>query len=188
MTLTFAAFEQLKRFVSFDHADVANLRELAPHIARVGPTLTDRFYEVLGAEPATARIIEGRVDALKETHRQWLLDLVAGDYGEDYFWSRVRIGQVHVVQDLTPAWVEAVMSLIRTQAIRALANEFPDTVEFADSLASFIKICDLDMLVINLAYADERLERLSGFTGMKRTLIENIIRIPPLTQPADKAC
>ena len=43
------------------------------------------------------------------------------------------------------------------------------------------------MLLINMAYADERLERLSSFTGMKRTLIENIIRIPPDTEPARQA-
>ena len=45
-------------------------------------------------------------------------------------------------------------------------------------LAAFTKICDLDLLVINLSYGEDRLDRLTEFTGMKRTLIENIIRIP----------
>ena len=188
MTLTYADFEKLKRFVSFDDDDVARLRALAGLMARIGPLLTDAFYEVLGSEPETAQIIDGRIEALKTTHRKWLQELVAGDYGEDYFRSRIRIGQIHVIQDLAPAWVEAVMSIIRTKALQAMAMEFTDSRELASSMASFLKICDLDMLLINMAYADERLERLSSFTGMKRALIENIIRIPPLTPTAEKTC
>ena len=34
------------------------------------------------------------------------------------------------------------------------------------------------MLIINLSYAEDRLDRLATFTGMKRGLIETIIRIP----------
>ena len=40
----------------------------------------------------------------------------------------------------------------------------------------FGRTLDLDLLVINLAYGEERLERLTRFTGMSRKLIERCIR------------
>ncbi|MCA8970082.1 MAG: hypothetical protein KDC95_09875 [Planctomycetes bacterium] len=187
MTIAYSMFERLKRLVSFDDSDVENLRSLAPAIMEIGPSLTDAFYSALASEPATAEVIDGRLEKLQKTHSQWLRELIAGDYGERYFTSRIRIGQVHVVHGIEPAFVEAVMSIIRTRAIKLLAEKFDGTADLAEKAASFIKICDLDMLLINMAYADERLERLSSFTGMKRTLIENIIRIPPDTEPARQA-
>ena len=42
--------------------------------------------------------------------------------------------------------------------------------------ASYCKIIDLDLILINLAYNEERLDRLSAVTGMRRNLIENLVK------------
>lgn len=187
MQVDYDHFQQLKKFVSFEANDIDNLRSLAPLLAEVGPTLTDDFYALLGSHPGAAAVIEGRVDQLKQTHAKWLRELTGGDYGDAYFASRVRIGRVHVMQDIEPTWVEAVMSVIRTRMLQEMGKRIKDAQELAAKSASFIKICDLDALVINMAYADERLERLTSFTGMKRALVENIIRIPPAAQPVGES-
>jgi hypothetical protein len=171
-------FERLKSFVDLTADDVQNLVALQPAIAKHGPGITIRFYERLAAVPETAKQIEGRVDQLRKTHIEWLRSLVGGVYDQGYLASRWRIGQAHVRVGLEPHWVEGVMSFIRTAGIEAIAAEIPDSRMLARHAASFIKVCDLDMLVINLSYGEDRLERLAAFTGMKRGLIENIIRIP----------
>jgi truncated hemoglobin YjbI len=43
-----------------------------------GAAITDQFYQRLAANPEQARMIEGRVDALKRTHNRWMSELFAG--------------------------------------------------------------------------------------------------------------
>lgn len=171
-------YERLKQFLAFGPEDIANLVSLQPIAAKHGGTITDAFYVRLAEVPETAKLIEGRVDALKQTHRQWMMGLVGGDYGPAYLASRWRIGLAHVRIGLDPYWVEGVMSFIRTKLIEAIGTEIADPREATAKAASLLKVCDLDLLVINLSYGEDRLERLTAFTGMKRNLIENIIRIP----------
>ena len=169
-------FAEMKSFLSFSDQDAANLQSLAPVFARHGAGITDRFYEVLGRFAGTSAQIEGRVDVLKATHSRWMGDLFSGTYGDDYFQGRLRIGQAHVRIGLDPLYVEGVMSIIRSDALAAMAAEISDASELVSKYQSLLKILDIDLMIINFAYAEERLDRLAGFTGMKRSLIENVIR------------
>jgi hypothetical protein len=178
MTAPFELYERLKVFMGFGPTDVENLTGLRPIAEKHGPAITDRFYERLGEMPETAKHIEGRVDHLKKTHKVWLMSLVGGDYGAPYFESRWRIGLAHVRIGLEPYWVEGVMSFIRTAMLEAIGSELEDPREASRKAMSFVKACDLDQLIINLSYAEDRLERLSAFTGMKYALLENIMRMP----------
>lgn len=175
--MNYEDFESLKTFVGFTPDDAGHLVELAPVVAAHGPGITDRFYDTLGRFPETARLIEGRVAALKKTHHRYLSEMVAGDYGQNYFTSRVRVGRVHVVQGIPPRFVEAVMSVIRTSMLAGLATTKIDAATLAARAGAFIKLCDIDMVIINSAYNEERLVRFSDFTGMSRGLIENAIRM-----------
>lgn len=178
MPVVYEEFEALKRFVEFSDEDAENLGSLASIVEAHGPALTDHFYETLGAVEATAKIIAGRVEGLKKTHRQYMVELTAGDYGPSYFERRARIGQVHVAMGIDPRFVEGVMSVIRVGMLKAMAEEISDPAELAAKAGSFIKLCDLDLAIINLAYGEERLDRFSNFTGMSRRLIENVITMP----------
>lgn len=171
-------FNWAKEFMGFSDADAEHLKTLAPIVAEHGQGITDSFYETLQSYPDTAAKVEGRVEGLKKTHLNYMGELVAGDYGEAYFKSRTKVGEVHVQQGIKPHWVEAVMSIIRAQLIGLISSHFDDADERKAKCQAVIKICDLDLLLINFAYADERLERLASFTGMTRRLIENVISMP----------
>lgn len=165
----------LKDFIGFEESDADNLRALAPIFERHGPTLTDAFYAKLALVPETARLIDGRVDALKQTHAQWMRELFAGEYGDAYFERRWKIGLTHVRVGVPPHYVEAVVSFLRTESEHALKGEFSDPAALVAHHASLVKILDLDLMIINLAYAEERVDRLCSFTGMSRKLIERCI-------------
>ena len=169
-------FGEMKSFLALSEQDAANLRSLAPIFEKHGAGITDRFYEVLTHYGNTANLIEGRVDSLKATHRRWMADLFCGTYDESYFNGRLKIGQAHVRIGLDPLYVEGVMSIIRSDALAAIAAETTDGAEIVSKYQSLLKILDIDLMIINFAYAEERLDRLAGFTGMKRSLIENVIR------------
>lgn len=175
MSSTLDVFEEMKAFVQFDAADEANLKALAPVFARRGQAITDGFYARLGQFEETARQIEGRVEALKATHTQWMNELFVGVYDHTYFNNRLRIGKAHVRIGLSPQWVEGVMSYLRAAAVDAIAAEVEDPAAQAARYKSLCKLLDLDLMLINVAYGEERLERLTAFTGMSRKLIERCI-------------
>jgi hypothetical protein len=162
--------------MGLDDADKKNLVSLAGIFEKHGPGITDKFYANLGQNPTTAALIEGRVDALKATHRVWMMELFSGEYGEAYFERRRRIGEVHVRIGLPPQFVEGVMSFIRGEGEAAIHAEIADKGEASAKVKSLMKILDLDLLVINLAYAEERIDLMCKITGMSRSLIENLIR------------
>ena len=168
-------YDEAKSFVGFTTDDEANLVKLGPVFQERGPALTDAFYEKLLSVPETAKIIHGRVDALKQTHARWMEGLFAGDYGEEYFQSRLRIGLVHVRVGVLPRWCECVISVLRTGSHAILAETIQDNAELSRCYQSVVRILDLDLMIINLAYEDERLDRLSKFTGMSRKLLERCI-------------
>lgn len=169
-------FVRLKEFVSFDEKDAANLQAVAPVFAKHGAGITDAFYATLGKFPETAKQIEGRVDLLKATHGRWMGELFSGVYDEAYFNNRLRIGLMHVKIGLDPHWVEGVMCLIRTEAVRAINAEIADRNVATAAIVSTLKMLDLDLMIINIAYGEERLDRLAKFTGMSRRLLETCIR------------
>ena len=171
-------FQQIKTFLGFGEEDAKTLRGIQAWVEAHGPKITDTFYATIGETSDLAAFIEGRVEHLKKTHIQWMRELVGGEYGDEYFKSRWKIGEAHVRIGLEPFWVDGTMSLIRGQALVSLADNLDDKAMVAAATASLIKACDLDLAIINLAYAEDRLERLSSFTGMKRALIENVIRLP----------
>jgi len=173
MAAAYQDFVEMKSFLNFGNEDVENLKRLAPVFAKHGRDITTRFYQTLERFPATAKLIDGRVDALQKTHAQWMSELFSGEYEEAYFDRRVKIGMVHVRIGLPPYFVEAVMNFIRTEGLLAIHEEMP---EEGDELGtSLLKILDLDLILINMAYSEERLDRVSSFTGMSRKLIENVI-------------
>ncbi len=168
-------FADLKDFLGFGEEDAQNLKALAPIFATHGGALTDRFYEKLGTVPETAALVEGRVDALKKTHAVWMSELFSGDYGDAYFERRWKIGLTHVRVNVPPHYVEAVISFLRGESEKLLVRELKDAGLVAERHASLLKILDIDLMVINLAYAAERVDRLCNFTGMSKKLIQRCI-------------
>ncbi|HMV69222.1 MAG TPA: protoglobin domain-containing protein [Myxococcota bacterium] len=173
---TYAVFEEMKQFVQLHDADVQLLVEARPIFARRGAGITDGFYDELTRHKETAAMIEGRVDALKRTHARWMSELFSGEYGREYFENRLRIGATHVRIGLDTWWVEGVMSYLRTAGHAAIFAEIPDREAASRMFSALCKILDLDLLLINIAYSEERLDRLTSFTGMSRRLIERCIR------------
>lgn len=175
---TYETFTEMKKFVGFTSDDAENLKSIAHIFEKHGSAITDTFYETLELYPETAALIEGRVDSLKETHARWMGELftgVEGGHEEAYFTNRDIVGKVHVKIGLDPRWVEGVMTIIRTGGHAAMSQELESAAELGAKFNSLCKILDLDLMIINLSYADERLTRLANFTGMSRKLIENCI-------------
>ncbi len=172
----YTTYTEMQSFLHFDATDGERLVSLAPVFEKHGAGITEAFYRSLGAMERTASIIEGRVDGLKRTHAAWMMALFAGEYGRAFFDRQYLIGQVHVTQNINPEFVEGVMNVLRVGGRHAIIAELGHGDEAMRSTDSLVKVLDLSLMTINLAYADERLERISAFTGMSRKLIENCVK------------
>lgn len=167
-------YAEIREFINFNAEDHANLTALAPVIQKRGAEITTHFYDVLGKNPITAALIDGRTERLKNTHMRWMDSLVGGDYGESWFDAQVRIGQVHVAMGISPLHVELTFGILRNEIAKAVSEEL-DASKVAAYNRSLVKALDISLALVNFAYAEERLARLSNFTGFSRKLIENCI-------------
>jgi hypothetical protein len=80
----------------------------------------------------------------------------------------------HVRVGVKPWWVEAVSSFLRTEGVALLSREIDDPELRPRGVQALVKILDIDLMIINLAYSEETIDRLSQFTGMSRKLIERL--------------
>ena len=177
MNDTPAIFREIKEFIGFTDADADALRALAPVFAAHGAAITDQFYQRLAANPEQARMVEGRVDSLKRTHNRWMSELFAGIYEAAYFEDRWRIGMTHVRVGVKPWWVEAVTCFLRTEGLGLLTSAIADPGQRTRCVQALFKILDIDLIIINLAYSAETIDRLVQFTGMSRKLIERCVQL-----------
>ncbi len=158
--------------------DESTLRDAASVIVPHIESLTEKFYEQLSAEPKTATYIEGRVDLLKKTHIKWIEALFSGNYDEEFFESQLRIGRTHVSAKIPPLFVASSMSYLRSAFPKLINQEFNNDDKMAGEISSSIlRVLDLCQFLIDYAYEQDRLKRLTDATGLTRPLLENLIAL-----------
>jgi len=98
--------ERRKAFLELTPADVAILREIHEPLLRRRPQFTLAFYDHLREVPELRRWLgdEDTLTRLRASQTRYFEQLTAGDYGEDYVHSRLRVGAVHQQIGLAPKW------------------------------------------------------------------------------------
>lgn len=161
--------------------DTEAIQAISPILVELIPRLTDEFYDQLLSHPKTRKHIDGRLDALKSTHSQWMTDLFTGPHDEAFFTRQELIGVVHVRVKIPPLFVSSSMSFLRHEIVHLLhiKAEMGDLTceQFEAASSGILRLLDLCQMLIDNAYEAERLRLLSEATGMKPALIENLISL-----------
>src|SRR5262245_38345259 len=144
------AAEQAERLEYFGlgPADREALRDLAPLARHTVDGLVAEFYGYLLRFPeleALLRAEPDRLERLKKTQRAYFLQLTEGRLDEDYFESRLRVGDAHQRVGLRPAWYLGAFALYLRVAIRALAVDTGERQRMLPAFEALIKIVILDM-------------------------------------------
>lgn len=105
-TITLEEWPRLKAFVGLDQNDIDILKSLRPLAEQAVDPMIDEIYEIFIRFDETHSLLRkaGTLDRLKNSQREYFLELFSGDYGDAYFESRLRVGQVHHHVGLTPQW------------------------------------------------------------------------------------
>jgi two-component system sensor histidine kinase HydH len=148
---------ELCQYVGFDDASARRLQNLAPRMRRFYPGIVERFYQAILEEPGARAILqnESQVNRLKLSLQDWLEGLFAGDYDEEYFEKRARIGRMHVKVGLEQRYMLAAMNLIRAGLHRGLAELSPDGLGHVLEHQAIDQICDIELAIMLETYRED---------------------------------
>ncbi len=144
------AAQQAERLAYFGlgSADRQVLRDLAPLARRTVDGIVAEFYEHLLRFPELATLLHAepeRLERLKEKQRAYFLELTEGRLDEEYFESRLRVGDAHQRVGLRPPWYLGAFALYLRLAIRAIVAETGEGERMLPALEALVKIVFLDL-------------------------------------------
>ncbi len=148
---------------------------IKPHL----PAVTDSFYNVLQDIPKAQPFLEGRIDALKQTHIRWLEQVFSGPFDVNYTKSMYHVGDVHVKVGLPVEFMAGAMTLVTTR-ISDLLGELlqSDPVRLRQAVTAVNEVLGFTLMVMQQSYESSRLaeelEKFLKITGMSRTLFDNL--------------
>lgn len=181
-------YAQRKQFIGFSEEDAASLRELFPLIQVNADDIVDAFYGNIQRHPELVDIIRNvgtTVDRLKQTQKDYLIELFAGNYGDAYVARRLKIGMVHNKIGLTPRWYIGSYS-IYTQLITPLIFKkyWYNPVKVRRLIVAVNKILSFDCELAIDTYIQGMIDNLRGVSmsrdsiesrvGLYREFIENV--------------
>ena len=154
-----------KDFVDFTEDDVRRLERYQDLFAAHAPQVADDFYENLTAYEETVEVISRspkNVDQLKETQRAYFTTLADGEYGQQYFRDRARIGKLHDMLDMP-----------MKQYIGQYGVYYDLILPLVEDILSILRIINLDMQVVTDTYIHSYSQRLEEI-DRNRELIASV--------------
>jgi signal transduction histidine kinase len=144
------AGQQAQRLAYFDigPADRQLLHDLAPLARQTVDEIVTGFYDHLLQFPELAQLLHeepGRLERLKATQRAYFLDLTEGRFDEEYFETRLRVGDAHQRVGLRPLWYIGAFALYLRLSLRALIRETGEGERLLPVLEALVKVVFLDM-------------------------------------------
>ncbi|WP_049953415.1 globin-coupled sensor protein [Halostagnicola larsenii] len=124
-----ARIEWRKDFTRFDRADADRLESMSELFDTIADGLVDDFYAEMQSHEETVAILDSsskEVESLKRTQAEYLKDLGRGNYGQDYFDRRAKIGKLHDMLDLGPEIYLGAYSIYYEGILDAIARSAKD--------------------------------------------------------------
>jgi two-component system, LuxR family, sensor kinase FixL len=156
-------YREMQRYVGWTDGDARRIAGLWPLVEPHVRDLIDDFYAEIQRHPDALRVITGgeeQIERLAATLRQWLAQLLAGQYDEEYMARRWKVGYRHVEIGLSQRFTSLALSRLRNGIMRCVCANWRGPVEeLASSLGSLNKLLDLDHALIQDAYEFEHIRR-----------------------------
>jgi signal transduction histidine kinase len=135
-------------FFDLGPADAAALAELRRVAERDVDAVVGAFYAHLLRFPELARLLEAepdRIERLKEIQRAHFLSLTDAQFDDDFFESRLRVGDAHQRLGVGPTWYIGAFSLYLRLALRSLLADRPEGADLLPAAEALVKSVFLDV-------------------------------------------
>ncbi len=166
-------FREIKHDYRFNEQDEQRLARLRPlmqeHADEIMNTLSDWIMGTKGA----ARFFteESRKRHVFDSQRVWFLELFSGNYDNKYYEKLVRIGAVHVKNNVDAHYMNRAVNLVKNACIGLLQKQDENRAEVTDKIISVGKILDISLDVITTSYIEEEIRTYSPVYKVKSGLI-----------------
>lgn len=148
--------KELVKFVGLQPEDIQRLHNAKPLFEQNVYQIVDLFYATLSKTPHLMRIIElnSEIGKLKQTLKNYILDMVSGHIGKDYIIRRKVIGNVHNRIKLFPEWYIGAYTIIQNSVIAILNDKIESKMEAQELFHSFQRLCSFDMQITIMTYIE----------------------------------
>jgi two-component system, LuxR family, sensor kinase FixL len=156
-------YRVMQAYVGWTTEDAQRVASLSPLVLAHADELIADFYAEIRRHPQAAAVITGgseQIKRLSKTLRQWLVELLAGRYDDDYMSRRWKVGYRHVEIGLAQRFASLALSRLRAGIVRSIQQEWRgDPDERLACLVSLHKLIDLEHALIQDAYEYEHVRR-----------------------------
>jgi heme-based aerotactic transducer len=118
--------EWRKEFTQFDRPDTERLTGMSDLFDEIADDLVEEFYDHLQSHSEAVAILDSStksVEALKGSQKRYLRELGSGQYGQEYFERRARIGKIHDMLDLGPKFYFGAYTIYYRGILRAIGED-----------------------------------------------------------------
>ncbi len=175
-------------FTRFDDEDSARLEEMSDTFERIADDLVEEFYEHLQSHSETVAVLDSSskpVEALKRTQREYLLELGDGEYGQQYFDRRARVGKIHDMLELGPKSYLGAYTIYYEGIADGIADDIKSEFDLDESaeratdaalerLCSALKLMNLDQQVAMDTYIHSYNERVEAQLEKRKKLQQEV--------------
>lgn len=172
----FRRYQQLRSYVNLDDDAIQDAVDAWPIVQPSVSSLIDDFYEEILRHEEARRVFQGpeQVRRLKATLRDWIAELFAGCYDENFVARRWQVGFRHVQIGLQPIWVSAAMSRLREQMLTTITRSWKGSNDSLNATRSAVaRMMDLDLALIQDAY---NAESVAHRLNLERDFAEGVIQ------------
>ncbi len=168
-----------KAFVALTPERERLLAALAPAVLPHLDAVTNHFYSHLQTISRTAPFLEGRLPALRRTHRAWLEGVFTATYDAAYVERMYRVGDAHVRVNLPVEFMAGGMTAIADALMPVVARLTAGDVERqVDALGAVNAALGFALIVMQESYQLSRLlseqDKFLAITGLSRTMFNNL--------------
>jgi signal transduction histidine kinase len=159
----FLRYQELQRYVGWTAEDARRVQSIATLLEPRLLAMIDDFYAEIERHPDARKVITGgqqQIQRLKGTLQQWVRELLAGPYENDYVTRRWKVGWRHVEIGLDQVYTNVALSRLRTGLLVALDERWTGALEPLQAIRrSLNTLMDLDLAIIEDAYQAEYMAR-----------------------------
>jgi uncharacterized membrane protein (DUF373 family) len=168
------SFKQIKESYQFTKDDEQRLIDMRSLMEEnVDEVMSALSLWILGSrETASFFDEEARRKHVFDSIRQWYLVLFSGQYDHKYYERLIRIGSVHVKNNVEAHYMNKAINIIRSVCINILSTSEEIREDLTQNVISFEKLLDINLDVITSSYIEEEVKTYSSLYKVKSALVE----------------
>ncbi len=166
-------FKEIKHDYRFTEEDEQRLMKLRPLMQEHADEIMNTLgLWIMGTKGAAKFFSDDtRKKHVFGAHRDWFLDLFAGQYDNKYYEKLMRIGASHVKHGVDAHYMNRAINLLKNACVGILQRIEEDRSEATSNIIALGKILDMNLDIITTAYIEEEIRTYAPVYKVRSMLV-----------------